>query len=149
MTLHARVVESALTEFGLGAASAWDQVNPVGVSKQTRKVIGVVPMPLNRKLQPGELLDPDLFESLHRRVVESYPNRVRGQAQAQDVVPSKSEPDNSDTEDGVEQPMDNPLPGGADRSTLFRAGGSRHHQRRRRRQQSRNVIGTRYTNPAD
>lgn len=62
MSLHARVVGSALTEFGLGAASAWDQVNPVGVGKQSRKVIGAVPLPLRRKLEKGELLDPDLFE---------------------------------------------------------------------------------------
>ena len=71
MSLHARVVESALTESGLGAAAAWDQVNPVGVSKQTRKVIGVVTMPLNRTKRPGELIDPDLFESsLYARITE-------------------------------------------------------------------------------
>ena len=86
--------------------------------------------------------------SLYERIVESYPNRTRGQAITHSV-PTGSEPDNSEQEDGVEEPMDNPLPGNTDRSMLTRAGGSSLHQRQRPRQQSRQVIGTRYQNPAD
>ena len=86
--------------------------------------------------------------SLYDRVVESYPNRPRGQAQRHGV-PSSSEPDNSEAEDGVEQAMNNPLPGNLNTRDQVRAGGSRMHQRQRPRQQSRQVIGTRYQNPAD
>ena len=40
----------------------WDQQAPYGVSKLRRKVIGVVPLPLNRKPMKGEIVDPELFE---------------------------------------------------------------------------------------
>jgi len=45
----------------IGAAGSWDQTNPVGVSKQSRKVIGNFPLPLNRRRKKGERLDPNLY----------------------------------------------------------------------------------------
>lgn len=68
--------------------------------------------------------------TLYERIVESYPNRARGQAQ-QHPVPTNSEPDTSSQEDGVEGPMANPLPGNTNLKTVRRAAGSRAHQRLR------------------
>jgi len=66
-----------------------------------------------------------------RGMGESYPNRLRGQAQAQDVVPSGGDRDNSVPEGDIEQPMDNPLPGNTSPREMVRATGSRAHARLR------------------
>ena len=78
MSLLDRVVGEAI-----GAAGSWDQTNPVGVSKQSRKVVGNFPLPLRRRREKGEKIHPDLFTEAkkvrltkaQRRALEFYAKR--------------------------------------------------------------------------
>ena len=68
--------------------------------------------------------------SLHDRIVESYPNRARGQA-ADLAVPSKGEkPAPEAPAEDPEQPTDSPGPGNTNARSQVRSAGSRMHKQR-------------------